>query len=338
MAIEFPQRYLVALTELAVRLVDSRKPGTELGALARDLYTGFFDVCANNGLDRVLADLEHAFPPLDAADRFALADQPTLAAALVGKLETIDLDGGGPRNAKPRQLADCLVAALELALVEDASPRVSLSIAVRTEVAGAVARVIDGELGGPKLREAVIAEARTRCEPRFAGAFEKLSVQLDEYGLKLVKLPKVPIDALHAIQHVLAEARAAVIDRVGNIAIDRAKDVFARADAESAARVDAPVTLRVTPREVALARARGGKSAADIARALADGVAELVPVAWRAAEQVVHAYATTRTFAIGDLIEHPKFGRGSVVGSVGKNIEVEFADGKRNLAHVPPRR
>jgi hypothetical protein len=336
--IELPQRYLVAITDLAVRLLDSRKPRTELGALARDLYLGFYDTCTNHGLDRVLVDLERSFPPLDASDRAALADHPPLLAALVAKLEAIDLDGGSPRNAKPRQLADCVVGALDLALVEDAAPLISLGVEVRTHMAAAIGRVISLELGGPKLRDAVIAEARTRCEPQFAGAFDKLTAQLDEHALKLLRLPKVPIDALHATQRVLAEARAAVIDRVGSVAIDRAKDALAQADPESAARIDAPVTLRATPREVALVRAHAGKSPDDIARAMADGVADLLPIAWRAADQVVHPYSTTRTFAVGDLIEHPKFGRGSVVGGIGKNIEVEFPDGKRNLVHVPPRR
>jgi hypothetical protein len=51
----------------------------------------------------------------------------------------------------------------------------------------------------------------------------------------------------------------------------------------------------------------------------------------------VHPYAASRTFAVGDVIEHPKFGRGTVVSRVAQRIEVEFPDGKHTLAHVAPR-
>ena len=330
MAVDFSQRHLAALTDVATRLVDSRKPKSDLHVLARELYIGFYDVCVRCGLDRVLADLE-------ATDRLVLADDEPRASALVAKIQAIDLDGGGPRNVKPRQLAECVVAALELNLVEDA-PAISIGADVRAELVAAITRVVDGELAGPKLREAVIAEARTRCEERYLGAFTKLTAQLDDHGLKLLALPKVPIDALHAVQHGLSDARDAVIDRVGRVAIDRAKELLARGDATAAERIDQPITLRATPREVAIARAQAGTSPGDIARALVDALSDLVPIAWRAAEQVAQAYGASKTFAIGDVIDHPKFGRGSVVASLAKNIEVEFADGKRMLAHVPPRR
>jgi hypothetical protein len=257
---------------------------------------------------------------------------------LVARIEAIDLDGGGPRNAKPRQLADCVVAALGLAVVADREPAGSLGANVRAELDAAIARAVEDELGGTKLRDAVIAEARTRCEERFLGAFAKLTAHLDAHGLKLIKLPKVPIDALHASQRALSDARAAVIDRVGRIAIDRAKDVLARADAAVAEQVDRAITLRVTPREVAIARAQAGTSPGEIARMLAEGLAEVLPVAWRAAEQTVHPYSAARTFAIGDVIEHPKFGRGTVVSMLAKHVDIEFSDGKRTLVHVPPRR
>src|SRR6185437_6743490 len=91
MTIDFPQRHLSALSDVATRLLDSRKPKTDLHPLARELYAGFCDVCARYGLDRALAEL---------------GDSDAMVAALVGKLDAIDLDGGGPRNAKPRQLVD----------------------------------------------------------------------------------------------------------------------------------------------------------------------------------------------------------------------------------------
>jgi hypothetical protein len=323
MTIDFPQRHLSALSDVATRLLDSRKPKTDLHPLARELYAGFCDVCARYGLDRALAEL---------------GDSDAMVAALVGKLDAIDLDGGGPRNAKPRQLVDCVIAGLGLALVDDPAPPISLGADVRAELAAAIARVVDGELAGTKLRDAVIAGARARCEEHYLGSFTKLTAKLDDHGLKLLGLPKVPIDALHAVQRMLSDARAAVVDRVGRVAIDRAKELLARADAATAARIDQPVTLRATPREVAIARAQAGATPADIARALLDGLSDVIPIAWRAAEQVVHPYAASKTFAVGDAIEHPKFGRGSVVASVARSIEVEFADGKRTLVHVPPRR
>jgi len=51
----------------------------------------------------------------------------------------------------------------------------------------------------------------------------------------------------------------------------------------------------------------------------------------------VHPYAASRTFAVGDVIDHPKFGRGTVVSRLAQRIDVEFADGVHTLAHVAPR-
>ncbi|HUJ59955.1 MAG TPA: hypothetical protein VLX92_15730 [Kofleriaceae bacterium] len=331
MAIEVPRRSVLALIDVATRLIDSRKPGSELVPLARELYLGWFDVCMRRGLDRVLAEL-------DAADRFALADDDARVAALVAGIEAIDLDGGGPRNVRPRQLAECVVAALGLAEVDDPAPAVSLGADVRAELDAAIARVVDAELAGTKLREAVIAEARTRCEERFQAAFAKLAVHLDDHGQKLLKLPKVPIDALHASQRALSDARVAVVDRVGGTAIDRARDALARADAAMAERIDRPITLRLTPREVAIARAHAAATPGEIARALAEGLCDVLPIVWRAAERPVIPYSPTRTVAVGDVIDHPKFGRGTVVAALAKHIDVEFADAKRTLAYVPPRR
>ena len=340
MPVEFPKSQVVALQELAARLIDSRRPGGDLARLGRDLLHGFVDVCERAGLDRVLVELEQAFPPLDLSERSALADHETVSAALVAQLGTIKLDEGGPRNAKPRQLADCVVAALGLTVVTEPDRSITLGEDVRSEVAAALAGVLDVELAVPQIREAILAEARARCDERFHGSLDKIAAQLDERGLQLMKQPKVPIDALQAVQRALGEARNAVIARAAGLAIDRAHEVLGRADPDAAARIDLPITLRSTPREVAILRAcdaRVPKSPAKLGQSLLESLSELARITWRVPAQPVHPYAASRTFAVGDLIEHPKFGRGTVVARVAQRIEVEFPDGKHTLAHVAPR-
>src|SRR5262249_35782010 len=158
---------------------------------------------------------------------------------------------------------------------------------------------------------------------------------------QIVKLPKVPIDALHAVQRALAEARIAFTARVAGAALDRAVPVIARADAGAAARLDQPITRKATPREGAILRAgepRAGETPAKLVHSLLDSLTELIPVAWRAAEQPAQVYAASKTFAVGDVIDHPKFGRGTVVASVAQRIDVEFSDGKHTLVHAAARR
>jgi len=41
-------------------------------------------------------------------------------------------------------------------------------------------------------------------------------------------------------------------------------------------------------------------------------------------------------FSKGDLITHPKFGKGLVLGVEGTRIEVLFQDGKKKLGHATP--
>jgi hypothetical protein len=140
---------------------------------------------------------------------------------------------------------------------------------------------------------------------------------------------------------VLFEARQAVIARVAGAALDRAGEVLGRVAAEAAARIDQPITLRATPREVAILRAcdaRVPKTPARIVQSLLDSLTELLRIAWRAPAQVALPYAASRTFAVGDVIEHPKFGRGKVVASVAKRIDVEFEGGTYTLVHTPPSR
>jgi hypothetical protein len=347
MSIDFPGPRIAALQDHATRLYDSRRPGTSLASLARDLLLAFFDVCAHAGLDRVLAELAQAFPPLDIGDRSALASHEAVLPVLLAQLETIDLDGGGPRGMKPRQLVDCVVAALGLTLVDEPDRTITLDDAVRVDVTRALTAVIDAELAAPKLRADIIADARARCDPRHHAAFDRIAAQLDERGLQLVKQPKVPIDALHATQYALFDARNAVIARVVGAALDRARDVLAgaeasaQASAQASARIDQPITLRMTPREVAILRAcdaRVPKTPARILQSVLNSLTDLLPIAWRAAEQPALPYAASRTFAVGDVIDHPKFGRGKVIATALKRIDVEFADGTHTLVHAPPSR
>lgn len=341
MPVDFPGPRIAALQDHAARLYESRKPGTSLASLARDLLLAFFDVCTHAGLDRVLAELAQAFPPLDPTDRSALATHDTVVPAVVAQLETIDLDGGGPRGTKPRQLADCVVAALGLTLVDEPDRTITLDDAVRVDVTRALAAVVDVELAGPKLRADIIADARARCDARYHAAFDRIAAQLDERGLQLVKQPKVPIDALHAVEYALFDARNAVIARVAGAALDRARDVLARAGGDADARIDQPITLRATPREVAILRAcdaRVSKTPARVLHSLLDSLTDLLRIAWRAPVQTALPYAASRTFVVGDVIDHPKFGRGKVISSVVKRIDVEFADGTHTLVHAPPSR
>jgi len=319
-----------------VRLLDSRKPKTESTVLARELLAGFFDICMRAGLDRVLVELE-----LDVGDSSSLYDHPTLRPALAAQLDSLNLDGGGPRNARPGQLTQCVVAVLGLTVVDPTEPIINLDHTVRTELVSAVAHVVDPELAVPQIRETIVAKARAQCEPHFLGAFDKIAAHLDERGMRMTKQPKVPIDAAQAVQRLLSDTRNAFLDRVARAAIDRAKDVLARADAEAAERIDRPITHRLTPRDVAILRvsdARVPKTPSAVVESLVDSLTELARLAWSVPERPVRPYAASQTFAVGDLIEHPKFGRGTVLSCMAQRIEVEFADDKHTLVHVGPRK
>src|SRR3954469_14163986 len=179
MPIDFPGPRIAALQDHATRLHESRRSGTSLAALARDLLLAFFDVCAHAGLDRVLADLAQAFPPLDPGDRAALAAHDAVLAAMLARLEPIALDGGGPRGAKPRQLVDCVVAALGLTLVAEPDRAIALDDAVRADVTRALAAVVDVELAAPKLRADFTPDPGGRCNPRHHASFDRITAQLD---------------------------------------------------------------------------------------------------------------------------------------------------------------
>lgn len=329
MPVDFPQRQLAPLQELASRLFESRKTGLPLDQLARDLMRGFFDVCTYAGLDNVL-------DVLGATERTSLEDREPVFAALVAQLVAIELDGGGPRNAKPAQMATAVVKGLDLHVIEVADDTLSLGDDVRSAMTKAIDDVIKTELAIPAVREAIIDEARTRCDEAFSSTFNKITAQLDDRGTQLLKQPKVPIDASHAVQRALTEARTAVIARVAASVIDR---VVAVLPAAAATRIDQPITTRSTPREVAIKRAidpRVGMVQAKVVQSLTDSVTELARLGWHAPEQTVIPYGASKTFEIGDVIEHVKFGRGTVKSRLASRVDVEFADAVVTLVHVPP--
>ncbi len=190
MSIEFPQPRVAALHELAARLIDGRKVGGELKVLARELLRGFYDVCTLWGLDRVLAQL-------DASEPLALEERESLFDALVAQLDAAKLDGGGPRNAKPGLVADCVVSALGLTLVEEPAHTTTLGGDVRAAVVAAITAVVQAELAVPQIREVIITEARARCDESFYAAFTKVTAQLDDRGLHLIEAAEDP-DRCHA--------------------------------------------------------------------------------------------------------------------------------------------
>ncbi len=334
---DFPSQHVVLLHELAARLVDSRKPGTDLGILARELLFGFHDLCMRLGLDGLLHALAQTFPPLDIEDRAALADHPVISPALVAQLKAINLDGGGPRAAKPRQLADGVIAALQLTVADEADRMISLDGALRATVVTAIANAIDTDLAVPKIRETIIAQGREVCEERYHSAYDKLVTHLDARGMKLEKVPKVPIDALHAVEVLLADTRNKVIGGMVRTAIDSAKALIAKASTDAAARIDAPITHRMTPREVAVRRAcdpQLPKIPTAVATTVIDTLTETARFIWLAAVKPVRTYGASQSFAVGEVIEHPKFGRGEVTAVAATRFDVEFETGKMTLVHV----
>src|SRR5687767_7372885 len=121
------------------------------------MLSGFFDICVRFGLDKLLVELGDPATAFDPDDRFAIADQPERLAAVAAKL---DLDDGGPRNAKPRLMADAVIGGLGLTLVDTPDRTISLPGAIQVEVNGALASVIDARLAVPQIRESIIAKAR----------------------------------------------------------------------------------------------------------------------------------------------------------------------------------
>lgn len=322
MSLELPEPQVAALQEVAARMLDSRKPGTELRVLARDLLNAFVVTATYAGLDQLLAELP---ADLNESDN----------AALIARIEAADIDGRGPRNLRPKQLVDAVVATLGLTVVPAPEPQATLGSDVRDAVTKAIAGVLDVALVAETMREAIVADARKRIED---SSFNKIVKELDERGMQLQRQPKVPLDSLQSVSRALAEARIAVISRAVNEAIDRAKAALPE---DAAARFEAPVTLKLTPREVAVQRAHEtplAKTPVNIAKLVVTSLAETARIAWREPEVVAHPYSASRTFEIGDVIEHPKFGRGTVLTQLGTKIEIDFPEGKKQLAHVAPKR
>jgi hypothetical protein len=337
-ALEFPRHHLGLLLELATHLLEHRKAKTELDSLARELLSGFFDVCLRSGLDGLLVALAEVNPGLDPTERSSLQDHEELRAKLVAQLQSIDLDGGGPRAAKPKQVADCAFAALGLTVVDETDRTLALDAAVRVQALAAITSVVDPQLAAPRVRETIIEKARVLCAEGYHAAFDKLATHLDERGQRLVRQPKVPIDALHAVQRALGQARDAVVEQAARAGIEAVKVVLARADAAAAARFDEPITLKLTPRDVAVIRTldpRLPKVTSAVAVTLLDGLVETSRLTWRAPEKTSRAYGASQTFAVGELLDHPKFGRGTVTGVMGQRIDVEFETGKVTLVHKP---
>jgi hypothetical protein len=323
---DFPRHELTALQDAALRLLDSRKTGTSSDHFGRELLVRFEDLCRWSGLDGVLAQL-----PED------VADDPAARAALATRLDEADLDGGGPRNVRPGKVAECVLGALGLALADEPDRAIAIDDTLRLEIASRITGPLETALAPATLREAIIAHARHRCDEQHIIIFDKIVAQLDDRGLRMMKQPKVPLEASQAIQRLLSEAREAVLGGAVGAALDRAKDILAGADAAAAARIDEPVTLRLTPREVLIARIadeRTSKVPSSVVTSIVDGLAELARITWKVPEVAARPYGVSQTFAVGELIEHPKFGRGTVVTVAGQRMEVEFADGKKPLVHA----
>jgi hypothetical protein len=334
--IPLPRRYLPALQTLAVRTLESHPRGADDKTLARTVLLGVADLLIQSGLEGVLVELDRASPPVPADDRHALADHPVYAVSFATAIGALELDGGGPRNQRPLRLADAVLATLGLELVDDA-PMTALPDTTRAEVVTAIASVVDVEIALPRLRDAIIELARASLELRYHHAFEKIAANLDERGMRVDKIPKVPLDAVQVVQQALADARRTHLATVGRAAIDRALPAIERADPEAAARVDKPVTHALTPRDVAIARATAGsvpKTPSAVARALLDGLVDAARLAWSAADKPVRPYAASQVFQIGEVVEHVKFGRGEVTATGPKRIDVEFADGMHTLVHA----
>jgi len=336
--IAFPRRHLVSLQELASRVLDSRGAGGDSETLARDLLAGFFDVCMRAGLDGVLVELEQTFAPLDLTDGASLSEDPRLRPELAARLgNKADFDPRGSRTAQPRQLADCLIAVLSLTLSDPPDRTITLSGELRGDVIAALASVINVELAVPQIRDTIIATGRGLCEERHHKVFDRISAQLDERGMRAPPQPKPPLDAVQAVQRALSEARKLVIERAARAAIDRAKPVLARISAEAAERIDLPITHRLTPRDVAVQRvsnAQAFRAPEAVVQSLLESLTELSQLAWLLPQQEARPYAASETFAVGQLVDHPKFGRGTVKTVAVQRIEVEFSDGMVTLVHA----
>jgi hypothetical protein len=325
----FTRADLAALQHVAARIIDTRDLESAPDRLARALLAGFSEVCLRAGLDGVLD--EHGL-----TDDPEASERPELRAALADRLGTKEaFDPGGPRNAKPTQLAECVLVALGRDVAPDPA-RLSLTSELRDQLRAALTHVLDEALAVPRFRDDVVAWARPRCEPHRA-AFAKIVAQLDDTGLRLLRQPKVPIHAAQAVQLALAEGRHAVIVQAVSAALDRARPLLAAASPEVAARVDQPISLRLTARDVVCARAaepRAPRTGAALAQVVLDDLAELTHLAWLAPVVTSRPYSPRVIYAIGDVLEHPTFGRGTVATVALQRVGVDFPNGTVTLVHA----
>ncbi len=325
----FTRADLATLQETAARIIDTRDLEGSPDRLARALLAGFSEVCLRAGLDGVLD--EHGL-----TDDPEASERPELHAALAARLGNKDaFDAGGPRNAKPKQLAECVLVALGRDVV-DPPVREPLAGEVRDQVRAALTSVLDEALAVPRFRDDVVAWARPRCELHSA-VFSKIAAQLDDSGLRLLRQPKVPIHAAQAVQLALTEGRHAVIVQAVGAAIDRALPLLAAANPAAAARVDQPISLRLTPRDVVCARAaepRAPRTGAALANVVLDDLAQLTHLAWLARVVTANPYSPRVTYVVGDAMEHPKFGRGTVAAVALQRVDVDFSDGTVTLVHA----
>lgn len=329
MTLQLSTAHHSALQAVAARIMETTNLETDPPRFARELLDAFTNLCMRAGQDGLLEEL-------------GLSDDveptPELQAAVAAKLSTkATFDPRGPRNAKPRQAAECVTSALGLTVTESAEAPLTITGEVRTAVATAIAAVLNRELGVPKIREDIISWAQVRCAEEHWPVFEKMVAALDDRGVRQVKQVKVPLHVAQVVNAQLVQARAHVMTRALTAALESALPILAEANADAAARIDQPISLRLTPRDVAIRRATDPHASAvpeSVARALLADLSELARLAWGVEEKTARPYAASTTFAVGDVIEHPKFGRGAVVSVDIKRVEVEFPTGKLALVHA----
>lgn len=335
--IRFPRRHLPSLLALAAQVLERHGGGGAPATLSRELLAGFFDVCARTGQDGVLVEVAQAFAPLDMADASGLREHAKLNGALTAMIsDRARFAPGGPRNAMPAKLTDCLIAALTLELADVPARSVTLSDAVQRETAAALASVVDAELGAGQLRAVVAADGRSRVDQQYHSAFDRMAAQLDARSARIPAQPKVPLHVVQAVQLAVLAARTALLEKVANGAIDRAKAVLERGSPETAARIDQPVSHVLTPRDLAVRRVTELQIPApdQVTRVLLTSLSETLELVWTAPTAVARPYGVSHTYAVGELIEHPTFGLGTVKVVTVKNVEVEFSDGPHTLVHA----
>ncbi len=340
--IAFPRRHLAALEDLAAHVLEKRGVRARPETLARDLLGGFHELCMGHGLDGIVLELDRSVTPLEPEavpidDEAVLSEELSFRDPLAARLSSKEsFDPGGPRPAMLRQLADAVVASLSLSPYDPEERTITLADAALRELDSAMATAIEPALAPPKLREAIISTGRELCQPLYLDAFDEIAPQLDVLGTRVPPQRDMPLHAVQAVKRTLLDGKADVVERAAHDAIDRAKRVLLRASADAAGRLDEPISHRLTPRDVAirrLAKLRIPKPEAVVPSLLAS-LTELLELAWEDPEPAARAYSPRESFAVGDLLDHPTFGCGTVEAAWETSVEVEFEDGSwRTLVH-----